>query len=59
MLLGRVVTTLDGLFEAPICVHLLIDLVMIYQTAQCWSSDGLFERFEVGERKFDFFDIRK
>jgi hypothetical protein len=31
-----------------------MNLVMICQTAQCWSSDGLSERFEVGEREFDF-----
>jgi hypothetical protein len=28
--------------------------VMISQTAQCWSSDDLSERFEVGEQEFDF-----
>ncbi len=30
-----------------------MNLVMISQTAQCWSTDGLFKRFEVGEREFD------
>ncbi len=30
-----------------------MNLVMISQTAQCWSEDGLFKRFEVGEREFD------
>ena len=31
-----------------------MNLVMISQTAQCWSIDGLFKRFEVGEQEFDF-----
>ncbi len=26
---------------------------MISQTAQCWGTDGLSKRFEVGEREFD------
>ncbi len=30
-----------------------MNLVMISQTAQCWGTDGLSERFEVGEREFD------
>ena len=30
-----------------------MNLVMISQTAQCWSTDGLSKRFEVGEREFD------
>ncbi len=28
----------------------LMNLVMISQTAQCWSTDGVFFEFEVGER---------
>ncbi len=36
-------------------VHFCImNLVMISQTAQCWSGEGLSERFEVGEQEFDF-----
>ena len=31
----------------------LMNLVMISQTVQCWSTDGLSKRFEVGEREFD------
>ena len=40
-----------GYFEKHSCsVHYcLMNLVMISQTAQGWSSDGLSERFEVGE----------
>ena len=44
------------LFSKHSCsVHFcLMNLVMISQTAQCWSTDGLSKRFEVGEREFDF-----
>jgi hypothetical protein len=44
VLLGRVVTTLDVFFEKHSCsVHFcLMNLVMISQTAQCWSTDGVF-----------------
>ena len=43
------------LFSKHSCsVHCcLMNLVMISQTAQCWSTDGLSKRFEVGEREFD------
>ena len=56
VLLGRVVTTLDVCFLKHSCsVHFcLMKLMMISQTAQSWSTDGLSERFEVGEREFDF-----
>ncbi len=30
-----------------------MNLMMIGQTAQCWSTDDLSVRFEVGEREFD------
>jgi hypothetical protein len=30
-----------------------MNLVMIDQTAQCWSTDGLYQKFEVGEQEFD------
>ncbi len=44
MLLGRVVTALDVFFEKHSCsVHFcLMNLMMISQTAQCWSTDGVF-----------------
>jgi hypothetical protein len=44
------------LFSKHSCsVHFcLMNLMMISQTAQCWSTDGLSKRFEVGEREFDF-----
>ena len=29
-------------------------LMMIGQTAQSWSKDGVSERFEVGEQEFDY-----
>ncbi len=55
MLLGRIVATFGCLFLKHSCsVHFcLINLVMISQIAQCWSTDDLSERFEVGEREFD------
>jgi len=31
-----------------------MNLVMISRTAQCWSTDGVYQRFEVGEQEFDF-----
>ena len=35
MLLGQVVTTLDGFFKHPSCVHFCVmNLVMIYQTTE-------------------------
>ena len=45
-----------GYFEKHSCsVHFcLMNLVMISQTAQSWSKDGVSERSEVGEREFDF-----
>ena len=41
-----------GYFEKHSCsVHFcLMNLMMISQTAQCWSTDGVFFEFEVGER---------
>ncbi len=44
MLLGQVVTTLDGFFfEALSSVHFcLMNLMMISQTAQYWGSDDVF-----------------
>ena len=45
-----------GYFEKHSCsVHFcLMNLMMIGQTAQCWSTDGLYQKFEVGEQEFDF-----
>ncbi len=56
MLLGQVVTILDGFFlkHSPVFIFCLMNLVMISQTARYWSSDGLSEGFKVGEREFDF-----
>jgi len=31
-----------------------MNLMMIGQTAQSWSKDGVSERFEVGEQEFDY-----
>ena len=43
MLLGRVVTTLDVLKSTLVVfIFCLMNLVMIGQTAQCWSIDGVF-----------------
>ncbi len=57
MLLGRVVVTncifsSDHFLKHSCSVHFcLMNLVMISQTAQCWSSDVSLS-FEVGERDF-------
>ncbi len=57
VLLGQVVTTLDVLKHSSSVHFCLMNLMMISQTAQYWSSDDVFSSLRSEKEIFDIMSV--